>query len=85
MNSNNRSVSSKKTKTASESHIQLRSLGSLKPNPRNARTHSPKQINQIASSIREFGFVGAIATNADGMILAGHGRYGDRLRSAIRP
>ena len=29
----------------------------LKPNPRNARTHSKKQIRQIADSILAFGFV----------------------------
>lgn len=57
------------------SHIQQSGLASLKPNPRNARTHSPKQISQIAASICEFGFVGPIVINKAGMILAGHGRY----------
>jgi ParB-like chromosome segregation protein Spo0J len=55
--------------------IEYRAISTIKPNPRNARTHSPKQISQIAASIREFGFVGAIAVNQDGIILAGHGRY----------
>jgi DNA modification methylase len=61
--------------TPCSSHIQQRDLDSLKPNPRNARTHSPKQISQIAASIGEFGFVGPIVINKAGMILAGHGRY----------
>ena len=40
----------------------------------NARTHSPEQINQIAASIKEFGFVNPIIID-DGMnIIAGHGR-----------
>jgi len=55
--------------------IEYRKTDSLKPNPRNARTHSSKQISQIAASIREFGFVGAVLIDDTGMILAGHGRY----------
>jgi len=55
--------------------IKYRKTDSISPNPRNARTHSDKQIGQIAASIREFGFVGAIIVNHDGMILAGQGRY----------
>ena len=31
-------------------------LSALRPYARNARTHSPKQIAQIAASISEFGF-----------------------------
>ena len=49
-------------------------LADLKPNPANARTHSKKQIAQIAATMTEYGFVGAILRNADNMILAGHGR-----------
>ena len=37
--------------------IELMTTSSLKPNPRNARTHSPKQIGQIAASIEQFGFL----------------------------
>jgi DNA modification methylase len=47
---------------------------SLAENPRNARTHSKKQIRQIADSIREFGFTNPILIDAQNMILAGHGR-----------
>jgi DNA modification methylase len=49
-------------------------LGDLKPNPRNARTHSKKQIAQIADNIRELGFCGTVVINPDKLILAGHGR-----------
>ena len=42
--------------------------------PRNARTHSRKQIRQIAGSIREFGFTNPILIDRNNMILAGHGR-----------
>jgi ParB-like chromosome segregation protein Spo0J len=47
----------------------------LKPNPRNARTHSRKQIREIANSIAAFGFTAPIITDESGFILAGHGRF----------
>lgn len=40
----------------------------------NARTHSEEQIKQIASSIKEFGFLSPIVTDGENGILAGHGR-----------
>ena len=46
----------------------------LLPYARNARTHSPEQIAQIAASIIEFGFTNPILAGADGVIVAGHGR-----------
>src|SRR5260370_12804862 len=49
-------------------------LGSLKPHPRNPRTHSSKQLRQIAESIRKFGFVIPILIDADDVVIAGHGR-----------
>lgn len=51
-----------------------RSVASLKPYARNARTHSKKQIKQIASSIERFGFVNPVLIGDDGQIIAGHGR-----------
>jgi ParB-like chromosome segregation protein Spo0J len=49
-------------------------VGSLKPNPRNPRTHSKAQIKQIARSIEAFGFIGAVLVDAGNRIIAGHGR-----------
>ena len=46
----------------------------LHVNPRNARTHSPKQVAQIAASISEFGFITPILVDKTGEIIAGHGR-----------
>jgi len=54
--------------------IEFRSIGSLKPYPRNARRHSRKQIRQIAESIRRFGFTNPVLVSDDGGIIAGHGR-----------
>jgi DNA modification methylase len=63
-----------KTMTPFEAVIEYRVLGDLTVNPRNARTHSKKQVQQIAASIREFGFLVPIVVDEDGTILAGHGR-----------
>lgn len=47
---------------------------SLRMYPFNARTHSDAQVQQIADSIREFGFTNPILVDRDNMIIAGHGR-----------
>lgn len=54
--------------------IRYVSLADLKPWPGAARTHSKKQIRQIAESIRRFGFINPIVIDEDYQILAGHGR-----------
>lgn len=46
----------------------------LVPYERNARTHSPEQVAQIAASIQEFGFTNPILVDGQDGILAGHGR-----------
>ncbi|MBN9079794.1 MAG: ParB N-terminal domain-containing protein [Rhizobiales bacterium] len=48
--------------------------GQLTPHPANARTHSKKQVRQIADSLRRFGFNAPIIINGGNMIIAGHGR-----------
>jgi len=50
------------------------STASLVPYARNARTHSPAQVDKIAASIREFGFLNPIITDGQNGIIAGHGR-----------
>lgn len=49
-------------------------IGSLTPYARNARTHSADQIAQLVASIREFGFTNPVLIDAQGEIIAGHGR-----------
>ena len=46
----------------------------LQPYPRNARTHSKKQIGQVRDSIRRFGFTNPVLIDDGNMILAGHAR-----------
>ncbi len=54
--------------------IEQTPLTLLKSQPGNPRTHSKKQIRQIADSIDTFGFVGAILIDRQHRIIAGHGR-----------
>ena len=54
--------------------VEMRPLAGLRPNPRNARTHSKKQIRQIADSIRVFGFTNPVLIDDEAGIIAGHGR-----------
>ena len=62
------------TSNSSKLQITYRPVGELKDNPRNARTHSKRQIRQIANSIMEFGFNNPVLLDASNTIIAGHGR-----------
>ena len=54
--------------------VGMRSVDSLIPYARNARTHSDAQVAQIAASIREFGWTNPILVDGESGIIAGHGR-----------
>lgn len=55
--------------------IEYLPITALKPRPNNPRTHSKKQIKQLANSIRKFGFVRPVLTDSDNVIIAGHGSF----------
>jgi DNA modification methylase len=54
--------------------IEIWPVDRLVPYARNARTHSPQQVAQIAASIAEFGFNAPILVDCNSGIIAGHGR-----------
>ena len=54
--------------------VALLAVGRLRPYGGNARTHSKKQIRQIADSIKKFGFTNPVLIGDDDEIIAGHGR-----------
>ena len=54
--------------------VERRPIDSLVPYANNARTHSDRQIEQIAASMREWGWTNPVLIGADGGIIAGHGR-----------
>ncbi len=57
-------------------HLKVveRSPDELSAYTNNTRTHSPKQVTQIAASMRQFGFVSPVLIDDAGEIIAGHGR-----------
>lgn len=55
-------------------NVIYRKTDDLVPYVGNARTHSVKQIAQIAASIQQFGFTNPVLIDEDGGIVAGHGR-----------
>ena len=54
--------------------IEQTPVDALKQQNRNSRTHSRRQIRQIADSIRQFGFNNPVLMDDNLTILAGHGR-----------
>ncbi len=54
--------------------VERRSIASLVPYARNARMHSAEQIDQIAASIREWGWTVPVLVDEEDGIIAGHGR-----------
>jgi ParB-like chromosome segregation protein Spo0J len=54
--------------------VVYRPISQLKPDPKNPRLHSPRQIRQIVRSISAFGFNVPILVDTNLNIIAGHGR-----------
>jgi ParB-like chromosome segregation protein Spo0J len=55
--------------------VQALPIRQIKLNPRNCKTHSSRQIRQIANSIVAFGFTHPLLVTEDGTLIAGEGRY----------
>ena len=54
--------------------VIYRPVGGVVPDPRNARTHPKRQVDQIVASIRTFGFTNPLLVDPAGGVIAGHGR-----------
>ena len=57
-----------------ERKVTFLPISDLVTNRRNARTHSPRQIQEIARSIERFGFNNPVLIDERNQIVAGHGR-----------
>lgn len=66
-----------------ELKIVYQDTSALKPRGRNPRTHSEKQLLQIARSIETFGFTNPVLVDGDNRIIAGHGRVEAAQRLAL--
>ena len=57
-----------------EIQIEYRTVTDLRLDSRNPRQHSQRQINQLADSVQEFGFVMPVVADDSGQVVIGHGR-----------
>lgn len=57
-----------------ELNIVYKSIKELKPYKKNAKKHSKEQVEQIANSIKEFGFTQPVIIDKNNCVVAGHGR-----------
>ena len=64
-------------------NIEQRKIKSIKGYKKNARVHSVTQVNQIAASIKVFGFNVPILIDSKGVIIAGHGRHAAALKLGL--
>lgn len=64
--------------------VVMTPVDKLRPNNKNARTHSKRQIQQIADSIRQFGWTSPIVVDELGTILAGYGRFAASVDLRLR-
>lgn len=55
--------------------ISYKNITELKPYKNNSRTHTAKQVHQIAKSLKQFSFVNPILVDESNTIIAGYGRY----------
>lgn len=67
-------TASQKITPAMARRIEIWPIDRLVPYARNARTHSPEQVAQIAASIVEFGFTNPVLVDTNAGVIAGHGR-----------
>ena len=57
-----------------ELNIVYKNIKELKPYKKNAKKHSKEQVEQIANSIKEFGFTQPVIIDKNNYVVAGHGR-----------
>lgn len=57
-----------------ELNIVYKNIKELKPYKKNAKKHNKDQVEQIANSIKEFGFTQPVIIDKNNCVVAGHGR-----------
>jgi DNA modification methylase len=67
-------IMSRMKRTHADPKLTYQAISALKPWANNPRTHSKKQLKQIAASLNEYGFTSPVLVSDDGEIIAGHGR-----------
>ena len=54
--------------------VEMLPVSKLRPSKRNPRTHSKKQIREIANSLLRFGVINPAVVDGHGRLVAGHAR-----------
>src|SRR5215217_6487530 len=54
--------------------LEMLSIGQVKENPHNSRTHPKKQIRKLAKNMKVFGFTNPLLVDENDILIAGHGR-----------
>jgi hypothetical protein len=72
------------TVTLPPRQIEMVAIHRLKPAPQNARTHSKKQITQVANSMKRFGVINPLVVDGQNRIIAGHARAEAGKRHILR-
>lgn len=57
-----------------EMNVIYKNTRELKPYKKNAKKHNKEQVEQIANSIKEFGFTQPVIIDKNNCVVAGHGR-----------
>ena len=60
--------------TRQDLSVTYRPIAFVKLDPRNARTHPKRQIDQLRASLSEFGFTNPVLVDEEGVLIAGQGR-----------
>jgi DNA modification methylase len=55
--------------------IKQKPVEDIRPYEKNAKKHPKKQVQQVADSIKEFGFNQPVVVDKNGVLIVGHGRY----------
>lgn len=64
--------------------IVLKNVSEIKPYDKNAKMHTPDQIEYVANSIAMFGFVQPLVIDAKGFIVIGHCRFSAALKMDLK-
>lgn len=73
----------RKTKPLDQFPVEWRPLAGLAPYGKNARVHGEEQIDRLAASLREFGWMRPLLITAAGEVIAGHGAMQAALRLGL--
>ena len=53
--------------------IQMKKISEIKPDPKNVRKHSERNLEKVRASLEKFGQQKPIVINSDGIVIAGNG------------